>query len=613
MASHDNYHYGLIGNCTSAALVSAEASIDWLCLPFFDSPSLFARILDDEKGGHFQIQGVNTKAITQRYIQDTAILKTIVETAEGCFEIHDYMPRYSLGPGNYYCPSEVHRAIRVLSGQPRLRVDLEPRPNYALGGVVYEFYEEYVKLISTRGGYMSYYLYSNLDLEALVRGEVVTPPPYAFIVLSYHEKLASFTPDRIYHELEKTKAYWLDYVDQIHYPYRYREAVVRSVITLKLLSYQRTGAVLAAPTTSLPEVIGQQRNWDYRYCWMRDGGMTIDVYARVGDFETSAQFMHYIIQRLPLKNDPIHLMYSIDGHQVADEQLLDHLAGYAHSRPVRIGNNAHRQRQNDLYGNLIEAIYTFLRFNHTIKSRERVQVNEEIWTLVRSLVNHIRQVWRQPDSGIWEFRGAERHFTHSKLMSWVGMDRAAKIAAFWRRTRYIDSWRALAEEIKADILRHGWNDQVQAFTMYYGSDALDAASLLMLHYNFLPPDDPRLVSTVQQCYRHLVKNGFMFRYRVADDFGEPENAFIVCTFWLVNALYLIGEKAKARELFEHMLKYRNHVGLLSEDIEVYSGRLTGNFPQAYSHLALIQSAFVLETAYNWLDKDASCNGGEPLR
>ena len=601
----DNYRYGLIGNCTSAALVSKDASIDWLCLPFFDSPSVFARLLDRHRGGFFQIEGVDTSDIHQRYIEDTAVLKTIFETAYGSFEINDYMPRFKLGQKEYYCPSEVHRSLRVLSGSPRIRVQLYPMPNYALGGVTYEMRDDYVKMISTQGGYMSFYLYSNLDMTKLLQGEEIVLPPYSYTVLSYHEKLENFTVEKIYHQFEKTKAFWIDYVDHIRYPARYREHVIRSAITLKMLSYQRTGAIVAAPTTSLPEIIGGERNWDYRYCWIRDGGMTIDLYSRIGDAETSERFMQYILQRLPFKNDPIQIMYSIDGEKHLDEKIHSHLEGYEGSRPVRTGNAAYNQKQNDLYGQLIEAIYTFFLFNKTVKDREKIQINEEIWTLVRSLVNHLMQVWQKPDSGIWEFRGIEQHFTHSKLMSWVGMDRAAKIAAFLGRPTYVEGWQRLAGQIKDDILQNAWSNEAKAFTMFYGSEALDASNLLMLHYNFLPPDDPRMISTVHEYYKRLVKNGFMFRYDTEDDFGKPENAFIVCTFWMINALYIIGEREKAQKMFDHILKYRNHLGLLSEDIEVYTGRLTGNFPQAYSHLALIQSAFTLETAYNWLDEDQS--------
>lgn len=601
----DNYHYGLIGNCTTAALVSKDTSIDWLCMPYFDSPSLFAKILDDKNGGHFKITGVDTKYISQRYIYDTAILKSTVETEYGEFEVHDYMPRFMVNGLNHYCPPEIHRVIKVISGHPIVKIDLKPMPNYALGGGKYENHFEYIKIVSTKGEYISYYFYSDLDHDKIISGEEIELNKYSYIVISYHEKLSAFTTEKIYHQFEKTKAYWIDYVDQTRYPEKYREAVIRSAITLKLLSYQKTGAVLAAPTTSLPEALGEGRNWDYRYCWMRDGGMTIDVYSRIGDFETSSRFMQYILQRLPLKNDSIHIMYSIEGEKNLDEKIQAQLAGYKNSFPVRTGNAAYKQKQNDLYGHLIEAIYTFFLFNNNVRSRDRTQINEEIWTLVRSLVNHISHVWHEPDNGIWEFRGEERHFSNSKLMSWVGMDRAAKIAAFWGKTKYIKGWKRLANTIKNDLLKNAWSDKTKTFTMYYNSDTYDASNLLMLHYNILDRRDKRIISTVLGYYNHLVKNGFMFRYVDEDDFGFPQNAFIACTFWMVNALYLIGEREKATEMFENTIKYRNHLGLLSEAIDALSGRLTGNFPQAYSHLSLIQSAFLLETEYNWLDKDVS--------
>ncbi|MGQ4809190.1 Trehalase [Candidatus Entotheonellaceae bacterium PAL068K] len=601
----DNYHYGLIGNCTSAALISQEASIDWLCLPFFDSPSIFAKILDEYRGGHFQIHGINTTDRHQAYISDTAVIRTVFHTESGSFEINDYMPRFFLSSENYYCPSEIHRFIRVLEGTPKIYISLDPMPNYALGSVKYEIHEEYIKIISIVGSYMSFYLYSNIDMRSIINRDEILLHQNSYVIISYHEKLENPTVKKIYHQYEKTKAYWLDYVDQMRYPPAYREDVIRSVITLKMLSYQRTGAIVAAPTTSLPEIIGRGRNWDYRYCWMRDGGMTIDLYSRIGDTETSERFMKYILQRLPFKNDPIQTMYSIEGEAVLEEQIQGHLEGYKGSYPVRIGNNAYTQRQNDLYGQLVESIYTFFLFDNKIKHREKIQINEEIWTLVRSLVNHIIQIWKTPDSGIWEFRDIERHFTYSKLMSWVGIDRAVKIAIFLGKKKYIESWTHLANQIKADILRNAWSEQAQAFTMFYGSEAFDASNLLMLHYEFLPRDDPRITSTVRQYYHCLVKNNLMFRYDIADDFGLPETAFIVCTFWMINALYLIGDKEYAQRMFDNLLKQSNHLGLLSESIEVYTGRLTGNFPQAYSHLALVQSAFTLATEYNWLAEEIS--------
>lgn len=591
------YNYGIIGNCTSAALISDDCSIEWLCIPYFDSPSIFANILDKDKGGYFRINAVNLIDKKQKYITHTAILKTTFETKDGIFEVNDYMPRFSNFRDSYYCPSEVHRKLRVLSGKPRITVDLKASPNYALGPADYTIREDDIKITSTAGHYNSFYLYTNFDHQALLNGEEMEVEKYSYFLLSYHEKLEGIDNDKIFMEYEKTKSYWLDWVQRTNYPDKYKEQVARSAVTLKLLMYQRTGAVIAAPTTSLPEIIGRDRNWDYRFCWIRDAAMIIDLYVRIGHIESANGFIEFILNRMMLKHEDICVMYGINGEEELTEISLDHLSGYENSKPVRIGNDAYRQKQNDLYGELIETIFTYFVVNR----RSHYQVDEEIWTMTRSLVNRVRDIWRNKDSGIWERREAMQHYVHSKLMSWVAMDRAAKIAKYVKKPDYIEEWSKLAHEIKEDILENGWNDELQSFTMYYGSDYYDASNLLMLHYGFLSPKDPRMISTVMNSYKHLVKDGFTFRYIAEDEFGLPENAFIVCTFWMINALYLIGEVQKAREMFTNMQSCANELGLFSEDVEIKSRRLIGNFPQGYSHLAHIQTILLLETDYNWSD------------
>jgi len=593
----DKYNIGIIGNCTSSALISKECSIIWLCIPYFDSPALFAELLDAKKGGYFKISAVNLKYSKQEYITHTAILKTTFETEEGVFEVNDYMPRFLTYRGDYYCPSEVHRKIRVVSGKPKLKVELDARPNYALGPANYDVKEDYIKITSTEGEYNSFYLYSNLDNEKIVSGEEIELDKYSFFLLSYHEKLEKIDNDKIFLEYEKTKSNWLDWSDRTYYPEKFKEQVIRSAVTLKLLMFQRTGAVIAAPTTSLPEIIGRDRNWDYRFCWMRDAAMIIDTYIRIGHIESAVGFIDFILNRMMLKHEDIRVMYGINGEEELVEKELDHLDGYMGSKPVRIGNDAYRQKQNDLYGELIETIYTYF----VVNKRSHYQVNEEIWTMTRSLVNRVRDTWRNKDSGIWERREALQHYVHSKLMNWVAMDRAVKIAKYVKKPQYIESWKALADEIKAEILEKGWNEKMKSFTMYYGSDYYDASNLLMLHYGFLDAKDPRMVSTVEKSYQHLVKQGFTFRYIDEDEFGMPENAFIVCTFWMINALYLIGEERKARDMFENLQSCANHLGLFSEDVEIATKKLIGNFPQGYSHLAYIQTVLMLETDYNWSD------------
>jgi GH15 family glucan-1,4-alpha-glucosidase len=508
-----------------------------------------------------------------------------------------------------YAPSEIHRNIHVISGRPRIRIELKPCPNYGLGAGAFACFPDYLKITSTRGEYNSYYLYSDLDLAAIARGEVVELTTSSYFLLSYHEKLAPVDQEKIYLEYEKTKSYWMDWVYRTSVPAKYKELVIRSVITLKLLMFQRTGAVIAAPTTSLPEIVGGDRNWDYRYCWVRDASMIIDLYARMGHVHSSARYIQFILERMLVKNETIGVMYGINGERLIDERILGHLDGHLGSRPVRIGNAAYRQRQNDVYGELIEAVYSY----YVANPRHPRDFDEELWTAVRSLANKVISDWRSPDCGIWERRGSEHHFVHSKLMGWVAMDRAAKISRFIGKEQHVPRYVAVAEEIKADILANGWEPELNSFVMHYGSRELDASNLLMLHYGFLDPADPRIRGTVDASLKHLMRNGFVMRYTAEDEFGLPKNAFIVCTFWLVNALYLTGRETEAREMFDRAVGHVNRFGLLSEDIEPETGRLTGNFPQGYSHLALIQSAFLLETNYQWKSggRLASANGWQP--
>jgi GH15 family glucan-1,4-alpha-glucosidase len=591
----NKYPYGLIGNCVSTALVSKEGSVDWMCMPYFDSPSVFAKILDSKKGGSFAVEGVDVVKTSQEYLRFTPILRTRVETKDGVFDMYDYMPRFQRDADHLYCPAEIQRSLRVISGQPRIRVRLDVRPNYGLSQTRVEDHGDFLKYLSVDGEYHSFYLYTDLKYADILESREITLPTSAYLILSYHEKIQPVHADRIYVEFERTKSYWLGWTYRTKVPDKYRNLIVRSLIVLKLLMYERTGAVIAAPTTSLPETMGGPRNWDYRYCWSRDASMIVELYARLGHVHSSSRYMRFILNRMLLKNDGVAVMYGIHGDKILTEKTLDHLDGYADSKPVRIGNEAYLQTQNDLYGELLDAIFTYFELH----ADRRFDFDQELWTAVRSLVNASKKVWEQPDNGIWEYRGGVQHHVFSKLMNWVAMDRAGRIARIIDKQSYADDCFKLAAKIKEDILTKGWNEKVQAFTMSYGSMNADAAVLQMLHYGFLPKDDPRMVKTVDFCYRELVKNGFAMRYTADDDFGKPENAFLICTFWMVNALHLTGRREEAREMFNRAVGSVNYLGLMSEGLEPETGRQTGNFPQGYSHMAFIQSALLLETDYRW--------------
>ncbi|MBU1128503.1 MAG: glycoside hydrolase family 15 protein [Candidatus Omnitrophica bacterium] len=592
-----NYDYGIIGNCTSAALISKDCSIDWLCLPFFDSSSVFAKILDDGKGGYFKISAVDMKSVKQSYIPHTPILKTRFETKDGCFEVRDYMPRFLTLEGAFYCPSEIHRDIMLIEGSPEIVIEFCPKPGYAAYEASLHKDDEYIKVKSKNGEYDSYYLYTDISYDKISTSKPFILKRNEFIVLAYHEKLKKITHERIFLEYEKTKAYWMDWGFSKTLPERDKDFALRSLITLKLLMFQRTGAVIAAPTTSLPEIIGKTRNWDYRFCWVRDAAMIVDLYMKTGDMISANRFITFILNRMLLKRDKIGVMYGINGERDLTERTLDHLDGYMSSKPVRVGNAAYSQVQNDVYGELIETLYTYF----TQAKQTDIHFNEEIWSAVRSMARKVTEVWDQPDAGIWERRGPLQHHVHSKLMCWVALDRAVKIAEFIGKNKNVKLWQRTADKIKKDILKNGWNKKIGAFTMYYDSNVLDASNLLMFHYGFLEKDDPRMISTVKMSYKNLVKNGFVFRYLDEDDFGIPENSFIVCNFWMINALYLIGEKKKAKDMFDKIVSKANHLGLFSEDLDINSGRLTGNFPQGYSQLSLIQTILLLQTEYDWTD------------
>jgi GH15 family glucan-1,4-alpha-glucosidase len=599
-------HYGIIGNLRTAALVGMNGSIDWLCMPHFDSPSVFAAILDDEKGGRFHIcpamEGFRHK---QLYWPDTAVLITRFLHDDGVGQIEDYMP--VLGTGT--APDELIRRVRVVRGRVAFRLECRPAFDYARAT-----HEVHVARGGARfdGPGLSMALAAAVPLRRDGAGVV------ADFTLGEGEK-ATFVLRRLgagghaghcpgHAEAEDlfraTVSYWRRWLSKCTYAGRWREMVHRSAITLKLLSFEPTGAIVAAPTCSLPEAIGGERNWDYRYTWIRDAAFTLYGLLRIGLTEEAARFRDWLKDRWQDPDGrgtgPLQLMYGIDGRTELAEQTLDHLEGYRGSRPVRIGNAAQQQLQLDIYGALMDAVY--------LSNKHVEPIGYEGWVHLRRLVDWLCDNWRLEDEGVWEVRGGRRHFVYSKVMSWVAVDRALRLAD--KRSLPADRarWLRARDEMYEEVMTKGWAPRRRAFVQAYGSEALDASSLLMPLVFFMAPSDPRMLSTVDAirspiAARGLGADGLVYRYdpgAAPDGLPGREGTFNMCSFWLIEALTRAGHTDAARLedaqlLFEQMLGYANHLGLYAEQTS-NSGEALGNFPQAFTHLALISAAFNLDRA-----------------
>lgn len=588
----DNLDYGIIGNCRTAALISKTGSLDWCCFPHFNSAGIFSKILDEKIGGSFSIDVSDDYHITQEYLWQTNILNTVFDNGEDAFQLIDFMPRYQREDGSYYAPPDIIRFFRLLRGKPVIKITYDPRLDFAREKTYNENKGDYIKSSTREGKYDSLYLYSSLDLDSVLNYKTIVLEGNAYFLLGYHEKLISQNLDRAYLKFQRTKTYWMNWSEKTTKYQYYNEEILRSALVLKTLTYEPSGAVLAAVTTSLPETIGEERNWDYRFCWIRDASMVIKVMAGLGHTKSAKEFLEFIIHLIPHKDEKIQIMYGINGEKDLTEHILTHLEGYHKSKPVRIGNAAYIQKQNDIYGILMEVIYQqFIQFETSLEN------SEELWTIVRGIVRIVEENWMFPDKGIWELRTEDRHFLFSKLLCWVAIDRAIKIGEILRKGINDEKWKALRSEIYEDIYHNGWNDEVEAYTQSYGSKDLDASTLLMEQYGFIAAKDPRFISTVKATEKQLSRDGLMYRYKNKDDFGTPTSSFTICTFWLIDSLFKIGERKKAQDLFDQLLSYSNHLGLFSEDIDFETKRLLGNFPQAYSHLALIETAANFSRTY----------------
>jgi GH15 family glucan-1,4-alpha-glucosidase len=574
--------YGLIGDLSTAALVGRDGSIDWLCWPRFDSDACFAALLGNDEHGRWLIGPDEPVArVTRRYRDNTLILETRFETADGAVTLVDFMPPSSDG-------SHIVRMVVGERGTVKMRTELVLRFGY--GATVPWVTRIDDQTLQGIAGPDTVLVRSDI----LLRGEnfktvgsfTISAGETSSFVLSYLPLQAlKSKPIDPGHALASTERYWTRWAAKSQIKGPWSEAVTRSLITLKALTYARTGGMVAAVTTSLPEQIGGERNWDYRFCWLRDATLTLLALMNAGYFEEANKWRDWLLRAVAGSPRQMQIMYGIGGERRLTEWAADWLPGYEGSAPVRIGNAAHNQIQLDVYGEMMDTLHQ-ARLGRLVPSESR-------WELQTEFIAHLETIWRKPDSGIWEVRGEQLHFTYSKAMAWVAFDRTVKSAVRFGLDGPVDHWRKIRDEIHADICRLGFDAGMGSFVRSYGSKQLDASLLLLPAIGFLPADDPRIIGTVDAVERALVTDGLVRRYNTeAANDGLPagEGVFLACSFWLVDAYLMLGRHDEACRLFERLLSLRNDVGLLSEEYDPYANRLIGNFPQAFSHLALVNSS-----------------------
>jgi alpha,alpha-trehalase len=593
--------YAFLSNCHTGALVAADGSIDWLCVPSFDSPSVFGSLLDREAGTfRFGPYGINHPS-SRRYVPGTNTLETTWRTPTGWLIVHDALtmvPRnagedavtpHTRPPTDYDADHLLIRTIECVEGRVEVQLICEPMFDYGRTPPRWELLDEGRHCARATGGDRSLWLRTDLQLgieEEWVRARhALHAGEAAFCVLSWsQDTVAPSTADEALNRVRDTSRFWHNWLAGARIPdHRWRPYLQRSALAIKGLTYMPTGATVAALTTSLPETPGGERNWDYRYTWMRDSTFTLQaLHYLLLDWEAD-EFIQFIADLEPNADGGLQIMYGIDGRRDLTESTRDDLSGYAGATPVRIGNGAFDQKQNDVYGAVLDSIL--------LHTRQSQRLPRRLWPIVVSQAECASAVWREPDQGIWEARGAPQHYVSSKLMCWVAMDRAARLAEIRGDAQRGPAWRATADEIHADILANGVTDGV--LRQHYGTDALDASTLLAALFGFLPPHDPRLRATVDAIAADLTEDGFVLRYRTDetdDGMSGKEGTFLICSFWLVSALAAVGELQRARDMMERLLRIASPLGLYAEEFDAGTGRFLGNFPQAFSHLALIQAA-----------------------
>ncbi len=593
--------YGFLSDCHTGALLASDGSIEWMCLPHFDSPSVFAAMLD-RGAGSFRVGPYGTYVpVGRRYLPGTNVIETTWMTPQGWLRVIDALTisdwhdedrntSHTRPPTDFDADHLLVRVVECIQGQVQVEMVCEPMLDF--GATVAKWSEvedEHGHGLDATDGITAFRLFS--DTRMGIEGNrahsrhTMSEGEQRFCALSWTEELRGpRTVEQALARLERTNHFWRTWLAEGNYPdHPWRAHLQRSALTLKGLTFMPTGALVAAPTTSLPETPKGSRNWDYRYCWMRDASFTLWALHALGlDWEAD-DFIQYVADMERNEDGSLQIMYGIKGQKDLSESTLDHLKGYEGARPVRIGNGAYNQRQNDLYGAVLDSVY--------LHSKQRDHIPERLWPVLSDQVQCASKAWREPDQGIWETRGEPRHYVSSKLMCWVAMDRGARLAERRGEEQQAESWQAEADEIKADILEEGL-DERGVFRQHYETDALDASNLLIVLMRFLPHDDERVRATVMAIRDELTENGLVLRYRTDEtDDGQSgeEGTFLICSFWLVSALCEIGEHVEARRLCERLLGYSSELGLYAEELEASSGRHLGNYPQAFTHLALINA------------------------
>lgn len=589
--------HGLIGDQRTCALVAIDGSIDWLCIPRFDSPSVFASILDKNVGGSFRIIPKSEEFETRQFYEDrTNILITQFKDGNGILQILDFMPCFKVSQ-TIVSTGEIHRRISCIEGGFEFEVSVEPKMNYgALTPSIIRVAETGYSFVSAAAKGQGLSLITPLEFMEEEKGKLsrkmkLSDEEKTDLVLRYGG--ANLHPDEdtlADDKLSETRAYWIKWASRCKYKGKWRDMVIRSSLALKLLVYSPSGAIVAAPTTSLPEQIHGVRNWDYRYSWIRDSSFVLWAFHAIGHDAIEATYFDWLMGTFYLTAQNMQVMAGVGGERILTETTLDNLEGYKGSNPVRIGNGAFDQFQLDLYGVLVDSLF----FSHQHQKKLTLKVYEH---LVRPVVKIVDSVWDKPDCGIWEVRGGKRNFVYSKMWCWVALDRAVKIASALNMKEDAKDWTVIRDEVRRKIYEKGWNEKVKSFVQSYNSTELDSANLLMPQVKFIDGKDPKMISTINAIKKSLMINDkFLYRYKTNDGLPGEEGAFLICSFWMVSCLTMAGKIGEAEKLLDSLLECSNHLGLFSEEINPNDGSMLGNFPQAFTHMGFITAATGIDVA-----------------